>query len=333
MRKTLALLFVAALTLATLATPAGADTRRATCAMLNIPTSQGTVAAQYCTPQHGNGVTQVLVHGATYNHDYWDWPQFHGAYSYVRRANDAGYTTLAIDRIGDGHSYRPALAVNDTYTVQVQALHNVMLYTRQRLAGRRGQVEMVGHSYGSLYVEGDLAVYPDDADAAILTGSGHAATAEITAISRADTEPAALLGGRFAGLDAGYLTSVPGTRAALVYDPAKADLRVITLDEATEDVMALGEIRTRPVDQGALSIQIQVPVLLMDGDTDNHYCGPDVDDCTSQRAFHASEAPFFSPAAHLSTVLVDSGHDIQLSYVSAFADTLMLAWSHRTLNK
>lgn len=308
------------------ATSAQATDHARTCSTVRLGTTEGAVSAQYCVPRRANRVLQVLVHGGTYNHDYWDWRQFDGAYSYVDKANEAGYATLNLDRIGDGASFRPKLAVADTYTVQVDALHQVVQQARRLHAG---PVELVGHSYGSLYVEGDLAAHPRDADAVILTGSGHTTTAVINAISKATTYPANNLE-RFAGLDAGYLTSRPGTRAALVYDPTKADPRVIAYDEATEDTLALGEAQTRPADQGALSIKIQVPVLLMDGNTDDHYCGPDVDNCASQATFRASEAPYFH--TRLTTVLVSSGHDIQLSYVSPQADAIMLAWSNWTLD-
>lgn len=295
------------------------------------------VAAHYCFGLGARSHTvQVLVHGGTYNSSYWDWPQFNGRYSYVDRAVAAGYATLAIDRIGDGASTRPASSV-DTFDMQVDTLHQVLSAVREWGFGLgREKVELIGHSYGSLYAEGDLALHPGDADALILTGSGHTTTSVINAISRADTYPANNLPRfRALGLDDGYLTSTPGlaSRAALVYDPAKADPRVIQFDADTMDTLDLTEARTRPIDQGALSIRIQVPVLLIDGNTDNHYCGLDVDDCSSLSAFHASEAPYFSPAARLTTELVDSGHSIQLSYANAHADAEMLRWSRNVLGK
>ena len=52
---------------------------------------------------------QLLMHGASYNHLYWDFPYGNGYYSYVDAATIAGYATFDIDRIGDGNSStRPA---------------------------------------------------------------------------------------------------------------------------------------------------------------------------------------------------------------------------------
>jgi pimeloyl-ACP methyl ester carboxylesterase len=302
---------------------------------VQLPTGQpANIHGNYCLPKHHLPNTiQILVHGATYNSDYWNWDQFNGQYSYVDNAVAAGYATLAIDRLGDGMSTRPASAL-DTYAAQVETLHQVITAVHNGALGDRKfrKFELIGHSYGSLYVEGDLAKYQHDADAVILTGSGHTTTSVINAISKADTYSANNLS-RFKKLDDGYLTSTPGfaSRAALVYDPIKADPRVIQHDADTMDTLDITEAQTRPVNQGLLSIQIHVRTLLIDGNTDNHSCGPDVDDCSSQAAFYASEAPYFSPAAHLTAMLVNSGHDIQLSYVSHSADNEMLEWSLRTL--
>jgi hypothetical protein len=50
---------------------------------------------------------QLLVHGATYNHLYWNFPYENGYYSYADAATAAGYATFDIDRIGDGNSSHP----------------------------------------------------------------------------------------------------------------------------------------------------------------------------------------------------------------------------------
>src|SRR5262249_18720030 len=50
---------------------------------------------------------QLLVHGATYNHLYWDFPYQRAHYSYVHFATAAGYATFSVDRIGAGQSSHP----------------------------------------------------------------------------------------------------------------------------------------------------------------------------------------------------------------------------------
>ena len=50
---------------------------------------------------------QLLVHGATYNSYYNDWPNRPGYYSYVRLMTGAGYATFNIERLGYGRSTHP----------------------------------------------------------------------------------------------------------------------------------------------------------------------------------------------------------------------------------
>lgn len=48
---------------------------------------------------------QLLVHGATYNHLYWDFPHGPGYYSYVDAATAAGYATfVTVPELGDATS-------------------------------------------------------------------------------------------------------------------------------------------------------------------------------------------------------------------------------------
>src|SRR5262245_46104354 len=55
-----------------------------------------------------NQTLQVLVHGGTYNHKYWDAPTINGhSYSYVNFMAENGYALLAIDQLGDGLSSKP----------------------------------------------------------------------------------------------------------------------------------------------------------------------------------------------------------------------------------
>src|SRR5688572_30365472 len=48
-----------------------------------------------------NRTLQVAVHGATYDHAYWDFPSVNGEnYSYARYMANRGYAVLALDQIG-----------------------------------------------------------------------------------------------------------------------------------------------------------------------------------------------------------------------------------------
>lgn len=63
------------------------------------------ISAQYCEPDSGSsGTIQVLTHGVGFDKTYWDLEYDNYSYSYVNVALDAGYSTLAIDRLGIGNS-------------------------------------------------------------------------------------------------------------------------------------------------------------------------------------------------------------------------------------
>src|SRR5260370_14639150 len=94
---------------------------------------------------------QLLVHGATYNHLYWDFPYGGGYYSYVNTATAAGYATFNIDRIGDGVSSRPPSSQLDLNSGAV-ALHDGINALRTgAVDGHAFQhVILFGHSIASM---------------------------------------------------------------------------------------------------------------------------------------------------------------------------------------
>ena len=69
-----------------------------------------TVSGELCaTPseRHAGTTVQLLIHGATYNYEYWDFGRFDGAeYSYARNVAAAGIPTFAFDQLGSGSSSR-----------------------------------------------------------------------------------------------------------------------------------------------------------------------------------------------------------------------------------
>ncbi|MFY0579631.1 alpha/beta hydrolase [Cystobacter fuscus] len=55
-----------------------------------------------------NKPVQILVHGITYNHDYWDLPEINRQdYSYARYMARQHYAVLALDLLGTGESDKP----------------------------------------------------------------------------------------------------------------------------------------------------------------------------------------------------------------------------------
>jgi pimeloyl-ACP methyl ester carboxylesterase len=292
------------------------------------------IYGELCVPagQRPSAV-QLLVHGATYTHTYWDWPLDPQLYSYVNYALAAGYATLAVDRLGTGLSTRPSSG-QDTLSAGAGALHDVITHLRHGgIAGYTFKhVIWVGHSFGTAYAWIEVSQYRD-VDAFVLTGLLHAIKPSLlTAPSPfypAPDDP------KFAGvgLDPGYLTSLPGTRGNTFYYAPGADPAVISLDEQLKDTISVPELTAgtalvdAPPPATAPSRAITVPTLLVVGQQDNLFCGPpDGLDCTPGNVLKA-ETPYYSAGTRLAAFTIpNTGHDLNLHYSAPLTDTLILGW-------
>jgi pimeloyl-ACP methyl ester carboxylesterase len=292
-----------------LVAPAPAGAAAVTCEEVRVPVSLGTMYGKLCTPQ-GATTVQVLIPGGTYNGSYWDIAYTPEIRSYRQSMNDAGYATLAVDRLGTGRSSKP-LSTLVTASAQAAAVHQVI----QTLRPRFTKVLVGGHSIGSAMAMIEAGTY-HDVDGVIVTGMTHRMNLITVLPVLANMIPAAL-DLKFLGttLDLGYLTTAPGTRFTAFHSPGPNDGGAMAYDESTKDVFAA----TEAVDTILLTNvvipftrQIDVPVLLVVGDGDSHFCGqPLGSDCSSADALRASEAPFFSDAARLQTYVLDGyGHSI-----------------------
>src|SRR5262245_48420202 len=105
--------------------PAQAET---SCQDVTFPVSvaglQQTMAGTLCVPA-GAHTLQVLVPGGFYNRAYWDVTVDPATRSFRQAMNNAGYATLAVDRLGTGASSEPPSAVL-TAIVQASAVHQVI---------------------------------------------------------------------------------------------------------------------------------------------------------------------------------------------------------------
>jgi pimeloyl-ACP methyl ester carboxylesterase len=279
-----------------------------------------------CLPegQTPRGV-QLLVHGITYDHRYWNIadPEDPDAdtYSWEHAAIRAGYATAAIDRLGSGDSSHPLSTFVDV-TSNSTALHNIVQALRagevpapngQRVAF--SEVALVGHSGGSVISMIEASRF-QDVDAVILTGFSHKMDVDAVLNIAASSYPA-VLDAQFAGslLDPGYQTPRPGTHRSLFYAPGTdVDPRIIQRDEATKGTFTLEEIDNLPL---ALStrLKIDVPVLLVDGTLDGIFCSQSLldlgTDCSSEARVVAQERPYFPDAPSLDSILVPGlGHDL-----------------------
>lgn len=290
----------------------------------------------YCLPDPSRpapSTLQIAVHGGTYNHAYWAWPQEPATYNYVDKATQAGYAVLALDRLGNGASTRPE-SHQDNSDSQLSTLAQAVSLARSGTLGPQySRVEYIGHSFGSYYGLALTAQHPELVNALVLTGFGVRQSPDMQQSHGGDQAPARYLP-RYSSLDDGYVTNRPGTRAHQLYYLPDADPAVISYDEATEDTLSQSERLTRPksLDMYTRRIASSVPILIVDGNHDAHYCASDDYDCTSTSSWFAQEAISFPSEGCVAGALEESGHDLQLHRSSPTTDQLILDWSQRTLS-
>lgn len=295
-----------------------------------------TVSGELCaTPAELRAGTtiQLLVQGATYNHDYWDFGTVHGKeYSYARDIAAHGFPTFAFDGIGSGRSSHPP---SEQVTVQSAAYvaHQIVQGLRSgSITGIQfGKVIIVGHSLGSTAVWEEAISYAD-VDGVIITGAAHSITTKFLtahALYPAVDDP------KFAtsGLDAGYLTTVPGVRSTLFYSFPDYDPAIVPIDEARKDVVSASELGTGiSLVNSTASQLIQVPVLTILGSNDFTTCGLNPQggnfECSSGALVATQEVPFYSPKARIHGCVVHgSGHDLNLAVNRRLAAADAVAWS------
>lgn len=91
---------------------------------------------------------QVLTHGDTLDHTYWD---IAPGYSYIDAAVDAGYATSSYDRIGVGKSQHPDPLQVVQGPLQVEIAHTIVTIIRGEQISPYSfkNIVGVGHSAGS----------------------------------------------------------------------------------------------------------------------------------------------------------------------------------------
>src|SRR5215216_2902618 len=170
-----------------------------------------------CKKKHDT--VQVLLHGGTYNHKYWDAGTVNGVdYSYARFMAEQCYSVLALDRLGAGESSKPGgdfLDKDENAASIAQVL--ISLRASNNPTGRKfKKVVLVGHSLGTFSGIYTLGTYGNIADAFVATGW-------VTAPGVVPLDPEFAQ----AALAFPYILFPSEVRSALFYYPTSADPDVI----------------------------------------------------------------------------------------------------------
>lgn len=301
------------------------------------PLAGYTLYGELCVPADRTpSAVQLLVHGATYNRYYSDWPYSPNFYSYVRQMTRAGYATFNVERLGYGQSTHPH---SELVTLEngAEALHQVVAKLRSGEIGSHAfsRVIWVGHSLGTLYGWLEASTY-SDVDAFVLTGLLHSVKESWLKLANDSVYPA-IDDSKFAtsGFDEGYLTFRPGTRAPLFYWTPTAEPSVIALDERLKDTVSGTEfgaavpLFNSPPPETAPSQAISVPTLLVLGEHDPVFCDEDGLVCNRQNVFNA-EKPYYSIQFQV-LIAPNTGHDLQLHKTAPATGKKILHWLSREM--
>lgn len=259
-----------------------------------------------------NRPVQVLTHGITYTHAYWDLPTLHGqAYSYARYMARQHFAVLALDLPGAGESDRPDgdfLGLADS----ASALHQVAVQLRANAAKNTFETLVyVGHSNGALISTVAQALYRD-ARAVVLTGWLN--TFHTLPVGADVIQPL---------LEQGPYIYIPSElRTELFYDTAHADPAVIAYDnDVVADAVTRGEFMDLLTYLGAPDLSyarnISVPILVQLGEND--LVAPAANARAEAQAYPRS--PFV-----MVTTLPDMGHVVNAHYGRERSWSGIAAW-------
>ncbi|KZV89557.1 hypothetical protein EXIGLDRAFT_618083 [Exidia glandulosa HHB12029] len=287
------------------------------------------IAFRFCQPLltklDTSSTLQVLGSGATYTKEYWHLSYKPEDYDYQRHAAVAGYSTLAFDLLGAGASAKP-----DPFCV-VQIPMNVAIATEivKRVRGGTltkalpafSKIVYVGHSMGSVILNGIMVGSPSLIDAAVLTGYAHPSTdmpVHVPTVADGDIQIAATtFPRRFGSLDPGYTVI---ENRALFYGPnGTFDPKVFELDVATQDLVSVGDADTLNVGE-RLAADFTGPILSVEGDLDAGNCTPNCSNIPEEAAFYPRAASFDY------VIIPNTGHVLNLHLTAPKTFAIILEW-------
>jgi pimeloyl-ACP methyl ester carboxylesterase len=276
------------------------------------------IYSQLCFPNGTINATtvQFLIHGVGFDRTYWN---IAPNYSYVDYAAEQGYTTFFYDRLGVGLSDHQDPIETVQAELQVAIAHELIQLLRTGAIANQSfeHVVGVGHSFGSIQTAAITARFPDDLDAAVLTGFSASSTGVAIFSSGLDLTIASQNSPlRFADLSNGYLiaNSIESNQFAFFRAPG-FDQALLNTAEATKQTFSVGEILT----QGSIdmrSTKFTGPIDVVDGENDLPFCQGN---CLLPENQAAAVKDILYPAASNGSdyyIAEGAGHGLNLHYAA-----------------
>jgi pimeloyl-ACP methyl ester carboxylesterase len=273
----------------------------------------------YYQGSYQNRPLQVLLHGATYNHKYWDFPSINGRdYSYARYMAVRKYAVLALDLPGAGESVvarnpqtgAPAGPNGTVLTLaeSAAAVNHVLLAMKSgtNSTGHAfSPVVLVGHSAGAINATVVQGAFNHPADALVVTASRHL-TGQVLTIPAVQGLIQQLIELVNALAPVEYFQLPGAIREALFYQAGGADPAVVAVDNLTMDWWSNGQLLSTFF--AFLDPRVDEPwrvngkVLIQVGRQDNLFPG----------VFMEDEAALWAGTTPTIQVLEGIGHDFNL---------------------
>ena len=275
----------------------------------------------YYHGSYQNRPLQVLLHGATYNHQYWDFASVNGrTYSYARYMAVRKYAVLALDLPGAGESVvsrnaqtgAPTGPNGQSLTLgESAAAINQVLTAMKSPTNPTGHafspVVLVGHSAGSIGATVVQGAFGHPADALVVTASRHL-TGQVLTIPAVQGLVQQLIALVQVLAPFEYFQLSGTIREALFYRAGAADPAVIAVDNLTMDWWSNGQLLSTffafldpRVDQPWL---VTGKVLIQVSQHDNLFPG----------VFMEDEAALWTGTTPAIQVLEGIGHDFNLHF-------------------
>ncbi|KAI0409186.1 Alpha/Beta hydrolase protein [Xylaria palmicola] len=268
------------------------------------------ISARLCMPENANGphadTLQVLVHGASFNKGMWDVQYKPETYSWVRRMNQEGYPTLAIDLVGNGNSTFPDGLLEVQTQMYVETVHHLIQKIRKGdVDGRHWKkIALVGFSIGGITANALAEQYPDDVDVIVLHGISWDLSWIYPAFLSGLQGPAQQIDPeKWGHLQPTYQTQSNREGRRVACFSGSYDEGILEYDWQTRDFDTLGAAITFTYHL-VEAPQYQGPVFLGIGDQDSTFCGGQF--CREQP--YGVYKKFPKASAHDVKVYEETGH-------------------------